>query len=162
MYSQIKKSHRFFTAQMVVAILYLPLIAMLVLFTRPYMTGEDLLQPLVNVLPMFIFFVIISIRPLKETYSYFRISNRFFNEIEFATDPSQITQGLTTYVNQLMRLLLSSILVKDELPTTDLERIERIDNHLKKGIFVAVLEFIVSGMVVLGLVMFLLVACYVF
>jgi len=158
LYSQIKKSHRFFTAQLVVAILYLPLIVILAFFMRPYMTGEDLIGSLVNVAPMLIFMVIISIRPLKETYSYFRTSNRFFSEIEYATDPSQITRGLTAYVNQLMRLLQSSTLFKDELPTTNGERIERIDNHLKKGLLVSVIEFIVSGMVVLGLVMFLLIA----
>jgi hypothetical protein len=57
-----------------------------------------------------------------------------------------------------MRLLLSSTLLKDKPPTTDLERIERIENHLKKGILLAFIEFVVSGMVVLGLVMFLLIA----
>jgi len=57
-----------------------------------------------------------------------------------------------------VKLLQPPSLLAGEPPATHPERLDRIENHMKKGLFVFLLEFILSGMVIAGLVTFFIIA----
>lgn len=156
LFAQIKRSHRLFVAQLYVALLFLPLITVLI-----FLIGPDLqvgISDLMSVIPFLAIFGVLGIKQVKETYSFFRSSSRYFYEIEHATDPSQITRGLTTYVNHFVKLLQPPSLLAGELPATHPERLDRIENHMKKGFYIFIIEFFLSGMVIAGLLAFFIIA----
>ncbi|MFQ6125319.1 MAG: hypothetical protein ACE5R6_12060 [Candidatus Heimdallarchaeota archaeon] len=156
LFAQIKRSHRLFVAQLYVAFLFIPLIAVLILLFGPYLQVG--ISDLMSVVPFLAIFGILGIKQIKETYSFFRSSGRYFYEIEHATDPSQVARGLTTYVNHFVKLLQPPSLLTEEPPTSLPERLDRIENHMRKGVFTFLLEFILSGMVIAGLVTFFIIA----
>ncbi len=156
LFAQIKRSHRLFVVQLYAAFLYIPLIAALIL-----LIGPDLhvgISDLMSIVLFLSIFGVLGIKQIKETYSFFRSSSRYFYEIEQATDLSQITRGLTSYVNHFVKLLQPPSILVGELPATLPERLDRIENHMKKGLFLFLLEFILSGMVIAGLVSFFIIA----
>jgi len=158
LFVQIKRSHHLFVTQLYVVFLYIPLLTVLLLLFGPYLLANDPLSDLMSVVPFLAIFGVLSIKQIKETYSFFRSSDRYFNAIEHATDPFQLTSGLTTYVNHFMKLLQPPTLLAEKPPATLPERLDRIESHMKKGLYSFLLEFILSGMVIAGMVTYFIVA----
>lgn len=156
LFAQIKRSHRLFVAQLYAAFLFIPLIVVLIFLFGPYLRVG--LSDLMSVIPILVIFGVLGIKQIKETYSFFRSSGHYFYEIEHATDPFQITRGLTTYVNHFVKLLQPPSLLAGEPPTTHHERLDRIENHMKKGLYLFIIEFFLSGMVIAGLLFFFIIA----
>ena len=158
LFTQIKRSHRIFSAQLYVSVLYIFPLLGIFLFIEPIVTGDELLSEISPMIPILAMLGFLAIKQIKATYSFFRASTQYFSEIEYATQISQISIGLTSYVTHLSKVLSPPTFLSRAPPSTLPERLDHIQRHLKKGLLTSLLEFIVSGMVVAGAVTFSILA----
>lgn len=156
LFKQIKQSHRLFLAQLYAALLYIPLLAILFLFFGP--PALERFPSNFTTIAFLVVIAILSLKQIKDTYSFFRESNRYFTRIAHAPEPSQLSIGLTSYVNHLLKLLQPPTLRGRKPPAPLPERLEQLESHLKRGFYRSILEFIISGTLIINLLLYFRIA----
>jgi len=152
LFEQIKQSHHLFIAQLYAALLYIPLLAILFLFFGP--PALEKFPSNFTTIAFLVVIAILSLKQIKDTYSFYRESNRYFTRIAHAPEPSQLSIGLTSYVNHLLKLLQPPTLRGRKPPAPLPERLEQLESHLKRGFYRSLMEFIISGALIINLLLY--------